>query len=51
MGDLAGNQRVYAASALAAKSWPSKLTVQAGDHRHPDTSTGRRSWDRRRTSC
>ena len=36
MGDLAGNQRVYAASALAAKSWPSKLTVQAGDHVAPN---------------
>jgi hypothetical protein len=35
MGDLAGNQRVYNAAALAAKSWPAKLTVQAGDHVTP----------------
>ena len=35
MGDLAGNQRMYEPSALAAKSWPSKLTVQAGDHIPP----------------
>ena len=35
MVDLASNQRMYDASALAAKSWPSSLAVQAGDHLVP----------------
>ncbi len=33
--DLAGNQREYTAAAMAAKGWPSKITVQASDQDPP----------------